>query len=85
MLGCLLVEVFQAKVVGEMVAKFWEQAERCSRLETSWSRVSDLVLGPVDDRVHLTVCLEEAAGRLQAMQYEQRALQNSATRSGTWC
>jgi hypothetical protein len=34
----------------------------------------------VNDRVHLAVRLEEATGRLHAMQGEHRALQNSATR-----
>jgi hypothetical protein len=42
-----------------MVAKFREQAERCLHLENSGSRICDLILGPVDDRVHSAVHLEE--------------------------
>jgi hypothetical protein len=53
--------------VGKMVARFQEQAEWCSCLETSGLRVCDLVIGPVDDRVHLVAHLEEAARKLQVM------------------
>jgi hypothetical protein len=53
--------------MGEMVAKFLEQVERCSHLETSGLRVCDLILGLVDVYVHLAAHLEEVAGRLQAM------------------
>jgi hypothetical protein len=49
MLGCLLIKNFQVDVVGEMVAKFQEQEERCSHLETSGLRVYDLILGLADD------------------------------------
>jgi hypothetical protein len=63
-----------------MAAKFWKKAERCSCLETSSSRVYDLILWLVNDRVHLAVRLDEAAGQLQVMQDEHRALQNSVTR-----
>jgi hypothetical protein len=80
LLGRLAIEVFQEDVVGEMAAKFWKKAERCSCLETSSSRVYDLILWPVNDRVHLAVRLDEAAGQLQVMQDEHRALQNSVTR-----
>jgi hypothetical protein len=36
----------------------------CSHLETSGSRLCDLVLGLADDQVHLVARLEEAAGQL---------------------
>jgi hypothetical protein len=49
MLGRLLVEVLQVDVVEEMVAKFWEQANWCSRLKISSSRVCDLIFGPACD------------------------------------
>jgi hypothetical protein len=79
-LGRLLIDVSQVDVVGEMVARFQDRAEWCSRLETSGSRVYNLFLGPEDDRVHLVIYLEETIGRLQAMQDEHQALRNSATR-----
>jgi hypothetical protein len=60
MLGHLPTEVLRAHVVGVMVVKFWEQAEWCLCLETFGSRIRDLILGPVDDRAHLAVRLEEA-------------------------
>jgi hypothetical protein len=78
-LGCLPIDISQASVVGEMIVRFQERAEWCSRLETSGSRVCDLLLGPTDGRVHLVARLEEAAGQLQVMQDEHQALQNSAT------
>jgi hypothetical protein len=53
--------------VGEMPAQFQEQVKWCSCLEDSGSRVCDLILGPVDNRVRLAVRLEEATGRLQEM------------------
>jgi hypothetical protein len=43
-------------------------------------RVCDLVLGPVDDQVHLVTHLEEATGQLQVMHDEHEALHNSASR-----
>jgi hypothetical protein len=79
-LGHLPVEVFQVDVVGEMVVKYQEQMERWLYLETSGSRVYDLILGPTDDWVHPVGRLEEAIGRLQAMHDEHWALQNSATK-----
>jgi hypothetical protein len=63
-LGRSPIDISQAGVVGEMVAKFHERAGWCSHLETSGSRVYDLVLGPTDDRVHLVTRLEEAIGQL---------------------
>jgi hypothetical protein len=63
-LGRLPSEVFQVDVVGDMVKKFQERAEWCSHLRDSGSRVCDLILGPTDDRVCLTIRLEEAAGQL---------------------
>jgi hypothetical protein len=39
-----------------------------------WLPVCDLVSGPVEDRVHLAACLEEAAGQLQVTQDEHQAL-----------
>jgi hypothetical protein len=76
----LAINVFQAGVVGEMVARFQERAKWCSRLETSGSRVYDLVLGPANGRVQLVAYLEEVVGQLQVIQDEHQALQNSATR-----
>jgi hypothetical protein len=73
-LGCMLIGVSQAGVVGEMVARFQERAEWCSRLETSSSRVCDLVLGPIDGRVHLVTRMGEAIGQLQVMQDEHQTL-----------
>jgi hypothetical protein len=67
-------------VVGEIVVRFYERVEQCSRPETYGSRVCNLVIGPTDDRVHLVAHLEEVVEQLQAMQDEHQALQNSATR-----
>jgi hypothetical protein len=53
-----------------MVARFQERAEWCSRLETSSSRVCDLILGQADGQVHLAARLEEVTGQLPAMQGE---------------
>jgi hypothetical protein len=61
-LGCLPVDVSQAGVVGEMVARFWERAEWCSCLKISGSEVCNLVLGPVDGELHFVARLEEVAG-----------------------
>jgi hypothetical protein len=63
----LPVEVFYVDVVGEMVAKLWEQAERCLYVKDSGLRIYDLILSPTDSRVHLTVHLEEAAGQFSMM------------------
>jgi hypothetical protein len=79
-LRCLPVDASQAGVVGEIVAKFWERVEWCWRLETSGSKVSDLVLGPADGRVLQVAHQEEAAGRFQVMQDEHEALWSSTTR-----
>jgi hypothetical protein len=76
----LPVDASQAGVVGEIVAKFQEQAKWCSHLEASGSRVYDLVLGPVDGRAHLVARLEEAVRQLWVMQDELQALRSSATR-----
>jgi hypothetical protein len=46
--GCLPVNASQAGVVGEIVIRFWEQAEWFSHLKTSGLKVCDLVLGPAD-------------------------------------
>jgi hypothetical protein len=61
-LGCLPIDVSQICVVGEIFSRFQEGEDWCSHLETFGSRVRDLILGPVDDRVHLVIHLEEAAG-----------------------
>jgi hypothetical protein len=45
----LPVDISKVGVVGEVVARFQEQAEWCSHLETSGSRVRNLVIGSVDD------------------------------------
>jgi hypothetical protein len=60
-LGHLPTEVRQADVMREIVVKFWEQAEWCLRLDTLGWRICGLILGSTDDRVHLAICLEEAA------------------------
>jgi hypothetical protein len=73
-LWCLPIDVSQAGVVREMVARFQEGAEWCSCLETSGSRVYDLVLGPTDGRVNLVARLEEVIGHLQIIQDEHQAL-----------
>jgi hypothetical protein len=75
----LPVDASQAGVVGEMVARFQEQAEWCSRLEAFGLRVCDLVLGLADGQAHLVAHLEEAVGQLQVMQDELQALRSSAT------
>jgi hypothetical protein len=69
-----------------MLAKFREQVEWCLCLKDSGLRVCDLILGPTNNRVRPTVCLEEAARRLLVMQDEHRkavvelmALRSSAT------
>jgi hypothetical protein len=61
-LGCLPIDISQAGVVREMVARFQEGAECCSCLETSGSRVYDLVLGPTNGRVNLVAHPEEVIG-----------------------
>jgi hypothetical protein len=66
-LGRSPIDVSHEVVVGKMVVRFQEQAEWCSYLKTSGLRVCDLVIGPVDDRVHLVAHLEEAARKLQVM------------------
>jgi hypothetical protein len=38
-----------------------------AHVETSGSKVYDLVLGPMDGQVHLVAHLEEAAGRLRVI------------------
>jgi hypothetical protein len=53
----------------------------CSRLETSGSKVCNLVLGPADDRVHLVARLEDAVERLWVMRDENEALQSSTTQA----
>jgi hypothetical protein len=47
-LGPLPADAYQEGVEGEMVARFKERAERCSRIETSGSRVCNLALEPVN-------------------------------------
>jgi hypothetical protein len=46
----------------EIVGKFREQAEWCLHLDILGWRICGLILGSTDDRVHLAICLEEAAG-----------------------
>jgi hypothetical protein len=53
----------------------------CSRLETSGSKVCNLVLGPADGRVHLVAHLEDAVERLWVMRDKNDALQSSTTRA----
>jgi hypothetical protein len=72
--------------MGEILIEFQEQAERCLRLKKSSLSVCKLILRPPDDRFWPTDHLEEAVGRLQAMQEEHqeavvklRALQSSTT------
>jgi hypothetical protein len=56
----LPIDASQAGVVVEMAVRFLERAKCCSRLKTFGSKVCDLVLGPVDGRVHVIAHLEEA-------------------------
>jgi hypothetical protein len=63
-LGRLPVDAPQAGVVGEMVARFEEQEEWCSHIETSDSRVCDLILGLADGHVPLVAYLKEVVGPL---------------------
>jgi hypothetical protein len=60
-LSRLPVDASQVGIVGEIFARLEERGEWCSRLETSGSMVCDIILGPVDGRVHLITHLEEAA------------------------
>jgi hypothetical protein len=53
--------------------------ECCSHLNTSGSRVCDLILGPVDGQVPLVTHLEEDTGQFWVLQNEHQALQSSAT------
>jgi hypothetical protein len=78
-LGHLPVDASQVGVVGEMVTRFQEQVEWCSRLESFCSRVYDVVLGPADGRTHLVTHLEEAVEQLQVVQDELQALKSAAT------
>jgi hypothetical protein len=55
----LPIEAFQPDILGEMLAKFYEQGEWCLRIESFVSRVCNLILGLANDRVWLTVCLVE--------------------------
>jgi hypothetical protein len=71
-LGRSPTESFQVDVVGDMLAKFQEQEERCLCLENSGMRVCDLILGSSDDQVWPTNHMEEAIGRFLVMQEEQR-------------
>jgi hypothetical protein len=66
--------------MAEMVVNFWEQVEQCRRLDTSSSRICGPVLGLANDRFNLAILLQEATGRLQAMQDEHHALSNSVAR-----
>jgi hypothetical protein len=66
--------------VGKMVARFAERGEWCSHLESSGSRVCDLILVLADGQVALVTRLEEAVGQFCVMQDEHQALQRSATR-----
>jgi hypothetical protein len=61
-LGRLPIDASQTGVVGELVARFQERAEWCSRLEAFDSRVCDLVLGQTNGRTYLVAHTEEAAG-----------------------
>jgi hypothetical protein len=66
-LGSVTTEAFWADVVGDMVARFWEQTKWCSHLEDLGSRGFDMILGPADNRVQPTIRLEEATRRLHVM------------------
>jgi hypothetical protein len=82
-LECLPTDTSQAGVVGEMVVKFWEQAEWCSRLETSGSRVYSFTLGLVNSRAHLVARLEEAAGNFGQCKMSSKTIIVRPPRSGT--
>jgi hypothetical protein len=71
-LGCLPNDAFLEDVVGETLAKFWEQAKQFLHLENFGLTVCNLILGPADDQVQPIVYQEEAIGRLQAMQEEHQ-------------
>jgi hypothetical protein len=91
-LGHSPTESFQVDVVGDMLAKFQEQEERCLRLKNSGMRVCNLILGSSDDQVWPTNHLEEAIGQFLVMQEEQgrqslnwRPCGALPLRSGIWC
>jgi hypothetical protein len=64
-IGHLPVDIPQVGAVGEIVARFWEYADRCLRLEAAGLGVYDLVLGSVGDKTNVPAHLEEVVGRLR--------------------
>jgi hypothetical protein len=66
MLGCSPNETFRVEIVDELIAEFWRQEERRSRLERPGMRVCNLILGPPSGRAQLADWLEEAVERLGA-------------------
>jgi hypothetical protein len=56
-IGHLPVDVPQVSFVGEIVARFQEYADRCSRLEDTSLGVYDLVLGPASDETNVATRL----------------------------
>jgi hypothetical protein len=73
------------EAVDEILAEFWEKAERCSRLMYFGMRVFDRIMGPFLGHVRLADRLEEAVRWLWAVQvelqeadYELEGLWNSA-------
>jgi hypothetical protein len=65
-LGRLPVGTPQAGVVGEIVVRFQERADWCSRLEAAGQEIYDLVLGLAGDQTCMIARLEEATRRLRA-------------------
>jgi hypothetical protein len=65
--------------MGEIVARFEERGEWCSHLETSGSRVCDIILGLADGQVPMVAHLEEAVTPFRVMQDEHQARRSSAT------
>jgi hypothetical protein len=64
-IGHLPIDAPQAGVAGEIVARFWEYADRCSHLEAASLGVCDLVPRPTGDETNVTTRLEGVAGRLR--------------------
>jgi hypothetical protein len=80
MLERLSIDASQAGAVSEMVPRFDERGEWCSRLETSGSRVCNLILAPADSPVPLVAHLEEDVMQFWVMQDDHQVFQSSATR-----
>jgi hypothetical protein len=60
--GTLPVDAPQVGIIWEVVVRFQERADLCSRLEAAGQESCNLVLGPAGNPNILVVYLEEAAG-----------------------